>query len=94
MSYHAESLGENNLFLHGLPYSLAPIEQKHVPQISWLSGNMQTLLGLTAACLQAKAGEPYSHDNLFHTLLGLADVSTALYQPQLDITASCRQAPQ
>ena len=55
---------------------------------------MQTRLGLTAACLQAKAGEPYSHDNLFHTLLGLADVSTALYQPQLDITASCRQALQ
>ena len=94
VSDHGESLGENNLFLHGLPYSLAPIEQKHVPQISWLSGNMQTRLGLTAACLQAKAGEPYSHDNLFHTLLGLADVSTALYQPQLDITASCRQAPQ
>ncbi len=34
---HGESLGENNLYLHGMPYAMAPDVQKHVPWITWLS---------------------------------------------------------
>lgn len=37
VSDHGESLGENNLYLHGLPYRFAPDVQKHVPWISWFS---------------------------------------------------------
>jgi lipid A ethanolaminephosphotransferase len=34
---HGESLGENNLYLHGMPYAIAPDVQKRVPWITWLS---------------------------------------------------------
>jgi lipid A ethanolaminephosphotransferase len=37
VSDHGESLGENNLFLHGLPYAIAPDVQKQVPMVMWLS---------------------------------------------------------
>ncbi|MGA0007027.1 MAG: phosphoethanolamine transferase, partial [Burkholderiaceae bacterium] len=91
VSDHGESLGENNLYLHGLPYSLAPVEQKHVPQVSWFSRAMQQRLRLDTTCLAAQADVPLTHDGLFHTLLALADVKTALYQASLDVTAACRQ---
>ena len=36
VSDHGESLGENGLFLHGMPYAVAPKEQTHVPMILWV----------------------------------------------------------
>jgi lipid A ethanolaminephosphotransferase len=35
MSDHGESLGEKGLYLHGMPYFIAPKEQTHVPSIAW-----------------------------------------------------------
>ena len=90
VSDHGESLGENNLYLHGLPYALAPHFQTHVPMLSWLSESMQKRLGLRTGCLQSNVAAPLTHDNLFHTMLGLADVQTGLYQPGMDVFASCR----
>ena len=90
VSDHGESLGENNLFLHGLPYALAPDFQTHVPMLSWLSPAMQQRLKLRMACLNEKSAAPLSHDNLFHSVLGLMDVQTGLYQARLDLFASCR----
>jgi lipid A ethanolaminephosphotransferase len=37
VSDHGESLGENNLFLHGMPYAIAPDVQKQVPMVMWFS---------------------------------------------------------
>jgi len=90
LSDHGESLGENNVYLHGLPYRFAPDAQKHVPWITWLSPQFQQQSGITTACLRAKADEPVSHDNYFHSVLGLLGVQTSVYQPALDIHASCR----
>ncbi len=90
VSDHGESLGESGLYLHGLPYSFAPIEQKHVPQVTWLSPAFKQRARLDSACLNAQQNKAWSHDNLFHSLLGLADVQTSTYQPALDITAGCR----
>ncbi|HCF1390937.1 TPA: hypothetical protein NH846_001273, partial [Pseudomonas aeruginosa] len=43
------------------------------------------------SCLDGKRDDKdLSHDNLFHSVLGLLDVQTSLYQPALDIFASCR----
>ncbi|WP_265089701.1 phosphoethanolamine transferase, partial [Psychrobacter okhotskensis] len=39
ISDHGESLGENNIYLHGLPYSIAPAAQKQVPVIIWSPTN-------------------------------------------------------
>lgn len=92
VSDHGESLGENGLFLHGMPYAIAPREQTHVPMLTWLSPSWQSRIGLRLDCLQQKASLPYSHDNLFHTVLGLAQVQTELYREELDLTRGCRSS--
>jgi len=90
VSDHGESLGENGLFLHGMPYAIAPLEQTHVPMVMWVSPAWQSRAGLKTDCLAKKAGQPYSHDNLFHTVLGLAQVQTKARNKNLDITEGCR----
>jgi len=90
VSDHGESLGENNLYLHGLPYAIAPDLQKRVPMLLWLSAGTPKSLGLDVACLQRRAKEPAAHDHLFHTVLGLVDVKTALYDPKWDLAQGCR----
>ena len=90
VSDHGESLGEDNVYLHGLPYFIAPEQQTHVPMIAWLSPEFQQVKGMDNACLaQVKDGE-YSHDNLFHTVLGLMGVATKVYDSKLDIFSPCK----
>ncbi|HEY9100653.1 phosphoethanolamine--lipid A transferase [Chitinimonas sp.] len=91
VSDHGESLGENGVYLHGLPRAIAPAEQTHVPMIMWLSQGYAESFKLKPECLRQKSAEPLSHDNLFHTLLGMLDVSTQVYDRGYDFTASCRQ---
>jgi lipid A ethanolaminephosphotransferase len=93
VSDHGESLGENNLFLHGLPYAIAPDMQKRVPMVMWLSPGLPRALSLDSTCLRARSRQPLAHDHLFHTVLGLLDVNTALYEAPFDITKGCRAAP-
>jgi lipid A ethanolaminephosphotransferase len=90
VSDHGESLGENNLYLHGLPYAIAPDVQTQVPMVMWFSPGLQGALHLDTACLQRRAAEPAAHDHLFHTVLGVLDVRTALYEPAWDLTRGCR----
>lgn len=92
LSDHGESLGEYNLFLHGTPYMLAPEQQKHVPMLAWFSDNYRSSFGVDVDCLQQGRERPLSQDNLFHSMLGLLQVRTALYNPQLDLFAGCRPA--
>ncbi|MFY3384522.1 phosphoethanolamine transferase [Paracidovorax sp. MALMAid1276] len=90
---HGESLGENNLYLHGLPYSIAPDVQKHVPWITWLSPAMQARQHTAIRCLQNDLSERrITHDSYFHSVLGLMDVQTGAYRPELDVYAGCRAA--
>jgi lipid A ethanolaminephosphotransferase len=90
VSDHGESLGEKGLYLHGVPYALAPREQTHVPLVLWLSDGLRERRRINLACLEAHRGEPLSHDNLFHTVLGLAAVRTSIYQPERDFLRDCR----
>ncbi len=94
VSDHGESLGESGLYLHGLPYAIAPRTQTRVPMIYWQSAAFARLTGLDAQCLKTQAGTPRSHDNLFHSVLGLLDVSTRVRDPAMDMFAGCRTAPQ
>jgi lipid A ethanolaminephosphotransferase len=87
---HGESLGENNIYLHGMPYSVAPDVQKRVPWITWLSPGFEQRNALTTACLKQRLDEPLSHDNYFHSVLGLMNVQTSVYQPALDMYARCQ----
>ncbi|HET9861921.1 MAG TPA: phosphoethanolamine--lipid A transferase [Steroidobacteraceae bacterium] len=89
VSDHGESLGEHGLYLHGIPFAIAPREQTHVPMLIWLSRPL-TATDVDLRCLRSRAHEPLSHDNLFHSVLGLMDVQTSAYRPSLDIFDGCR----
>ena len=93
VSDHGESLGENGLYLHGAPYFMAPDQQTKVPMLIWLSDEYQRDTGATLECLTAKPTPDYSHANLFHTLLGMTGVETALRDSALDIFDTCRKTP-
>jgi lipid A ethanolaminephosphotransferase len=89
MSDHGESLGERNLYLHGLPYAIAPDVQKRVPWVTWLSPQIQQQRGIGQTCLNQLPDRSLSHDNLFHSVLGLLNVQTQLYRPGLDAYSRC-----
>ena len=90
LSDHGESLGENGVYLHGLPWSIAPEEQKHIPMVMWLSDDYQKRYGVSDTCLKKHASEQnYSQDNLFSTMLGIMGVSTKEYRAADDILAPC-----
>ncbi|QXZ09217.1 phosphoethanolamine--lipid A transferase [Comamonas sp. Y33R10-2] len=91
MSDHGESLGELGVYLHGMPYAMAPVDQKHVPMIAWL-GTLGARTQLDQSCLSKTLDQPLSHDNLFHTVLGLVDVTSPTYQRPMDAFSSCRTA--
>ncbi len=90
-SDHGESLGEYGLFLHGVPYSFAPEVQKHIPLVAWFSDGMRTRARLSTACLKSDLDKPYTHDNLYHTALGVMDVRSPSYRAGLDMFAGCRK---
>ncbi len=90
VSDHGESLGENGLFLHGMPYAIAPSEQIKVPMVMWFSPGYAKSFGIDLACLQLRARQSVSHDNVFHSILGLLDVRTGVRDPSMDLSATCR----
>ena len=92
VSDHGESLGESNLFLHGMPYAIAPAVQTQVPMLMWFSGGWRASAGLDEACLRQRAAEPAAHDHLFHSLMGLLDVRSAVYAPDYDLSRTCRKS--
>ena len=89
VSDHGESLGEKGLYLHGMPYSLAPDEQTHVPMLTWMSPAFAQALKLDVTCLKQQALKPWSHDNLFHTMLDLARVQTGVLSKDKSVLAGC-----
>jgi lipid A ethanolaminephosphotransferase len=89
VSDHGESLGEKGLFLHGIPYAIAPEEQTHVPMTMWFSPSFARNRGLDLQCVRQRAGQYTDHDALFSSVLGLMQVRTALYAAQRDLFAAC-----
>ena len=85
VSDHGESLGEKGVYLHGLPGFLAPEEQTHVASILWFGDNYDEI---DTESVRLKTDRDYSHDNIFHTVLGLMEVNTELYNRDLDIIYS------
>ena len=77
MSDHGESLGENNIYLHGLPYTIAPSAQKHIPLIVWSPTNN----GIDSnsnkkTSLNNMIDQPVSHDFITPTLLSFFNITT------------------
>lgn len=92
LSDHGESLGENGIYLHGLPYSIAPKEQKQVPMVMWMSPGFMSDFGFNTACLQQRAGQPISQDHLFHSVLGMLQIESRYYDAAWDAFTDCRKS--
>lgn len=88
LSDHGESLGEGGVYLHGLPRAIAPDSQLHVPAILWFGRGFD---GLDREALTRKRGQRFTHDHLFHTVLGFLEIRTSAYKPELDILDGCRK---
>ncbi len=90
VSDHGESLGENGLYLHGMPYAMAPKEQTHVPMVLWMPEGGAMAASLKPGCLAGLRDQPASHDNLFHTAMGWVGARADVYKPAWDLLAGCR----
>lgn len=75
ISDHGESLGENNLYMHGIPASIAPKEQLDIPFIVWLSDDSRKL----------KDSQEYSQHNIFHSVLDFLAVDSPIYDSNMSI---------
>lgn len=91
VSDHGESLGEGGIYLHGLPYAIAPDNQKHVAWITW-PGSLAARTRTDEACLRASVSRRLTHDAYYHTVLGLLDVHSPTYRRDWDAYAACRPA--
>ncbi len=91
VSDHGESLGESGFYLHGTPYAIAPKEQTEIPLIFWGEEQFINNHQIDPICLRDKAQhDDYSHDNIFHTLLGILQIQTMIYEPNLNIFKECQ----
>lgn len=87
LSDHGESLGEAGIYLHGLPRSIAPDSQLHVPAVMWFGKGFDDV---DLPALMKKRQMPFTHDNLVHTILGFMEIQTKVYRPELDILEGSR----
>jgi lipid A ethanolaminephosphotransferase len=75
ISDHGESLGEDNLYMHGVPMSMAPKQQYEIPFIVWQSNNK----------LRIKPLEMVGHYNVFHSVLRFLSVDSPIYDESKSI---------
>ena len=76
VSDHGESLGEKNLYMHGLPMSIAPKEQFEIPFIVWVSDNSKK---------QYKTIELVSQNHVFHSVLNFLNIQSPVYKEDMNI---------
>lgn len=75
VSDHGESLGEKNLYMHGLPKSIAPKEQYEIPFIVWVSDDSK----------QLKPIKVLTQSYVFHSVLNFLGVQSPVYDEQMNI---------
>jgi lipid A ethanolaminephosphotransferase len=85
VSDHGESLGENGVYLHSLPYFIAPDEQKQIPLMFWFSNTTEANEKRQIQTLINEKKCSVSHDNLFHTALGILNIDSKFYNSKLDL---------
>jgi lipid A ethanolaminephosphotransferase len=59
-----------------------------VPAILWLGSGFDEL---DWSALMRKRHQRFTHDHLFHTVLGFLEIRTGFYKPALDILDGCRK---
>ena len=82
VSDHGESLGEGGLYLHGTPAALAPDVQMDIPFLIWRSQG--TSAARAASAPRTREGT-YSHDQVFHTVMGALGLRSGAYRAAQDL---------
>ncbi|MBQ0081387.1 MAG: phosphoethanolamine--lipid A transferase EptA [Alistipes sp.] len=75
VSDHGESLGEKNLYMHGVPKSIAPKEQYEIPFLVWTSDKN----------VKFKNNDELLQYHVFHSVLSRLSVSSPIYNNEMDI---------
>jgi lipid A ethanolaminephosphotransferase len=75
VSDHGESLGEKNLYMHGIPLSIAPKEQYEIPFIVWVSDGSKRL----------KPNKELTQNNVFHSILNFLSIQSPIYNEEMNI---------
>ena len=79
ISDHGESLGENKMFMHGLPMKLAPKVQYEIPFLVWTSDGFRTYK--PAGPLPAVLDQHF----VFHSVLNLLSIQSPAYNKEFDV---------
>ena len=90
ISDHGESLGENKMFMHGLPMKLAPKVQYEIPFLVWTSDGFRTYKQ-TSSSQDAPEGElpaVLEQHYVFHSVLNLLSIQSPAYNKDYDIFVS------
>ena len=90
ISDHGESLGENKMFMHGLPMKLAPKVQYEIPFLVWTSDGFRTYKQ-TSSSQDAPEGElpaVLEQHYVFHSVLNLLSIQSPAYNKDCDIFVS------
>ena len=77
ISDHGESLGENKMFMHGLPMKLAPKVQYEIPFLVWTSENFREY--------RNDLPEVLEQHYIFHSVLNLLSIQSPAYNKDFDI---------
>ena len=75
VSDHGESLGENNLYMHGVPMSMAPAEQVEIPFIVWESDENTSIKNL----------EKVGQYHVFHSIMNFLGIESPIYDEEKNI---------
>ena len=75
VSDHGESLGEKNLYMHGVPMSLAPKQQYEIPFIVWLSDGSKEL----------KKNNALTQNHVFHSVMNFLGITSPIYNEEMNI---------
>lgn len=75
VSDHGESLGENNLYMHGVPMAMAPREQVEIPFIAWTSDGPDAIGDF----------DELGQYHVFHSVMGFFGAESEVYKPEMDI---------
>ena len=78
LSDHGESLGENGIYLHSMPYAIAPKTQTHIPLILWSDDENLRKIAIHYKDIKL------SQDNIFSTILGYFEIKTPFYKEEFD----------
>jgi lipid A ethanolaminephosphotransferase len=83
VSDHGESLGEYGMYLHGIPYTIAPDVQRDIPFIVWMSDEFIRQKAVQRGRLESQG--IHSQRDIFNTVMGAFSMHSNAYTGKYDI---------